>query len=122
MTNGALDCFLSDVQGDVGFTGNGAGVEAGVLTVTNAAGDSVYASATCFGGGTFVPFTDFVVDARTSSPNVPLLPDTEALCGLSAVASFDQADSSVVVGNGAAIGVHSYSAFRCFRFDQTDAN
>lgn len=117
------DCYLSDVEGDYVAAGNGATLGGGALIVTDKVGDGIYASATCFGdsesGG--VPFQDFPVDARSGTLDVSIPSSSRALCGLSALSSFAQADSSLAISEGNALGLHSLSTVRCFLFDVADA-
>ena len=115
--DGGADCFISDVEGDIVASGNGVAIDdAGALTVTNAAGDGVYASETCFAGASAVPYTDFVVDARQGALSVPVMPDDQALRGLSQLAAFSGANSSVTLSGGRALGSLSLSTVRCFLF------
>jgi hypothetical protein len=68
-----------------------------------------------------IPYEDVVLDARGGNVDVALPPDTQALCGLSMAASFDQADSSVMVTEGNALGQHVLVTYRCFLYLPSDA-
>jgi hypothetical protein len=116
------ECVLSDLEGDFAATGNGASIDrAGVLTVTNASGQPLYASETCFAGAPAVPYTDYVVDAADGSVSVPVASEGDALCGLSALSSLGQSQSGVVVARGRALGTSATSTVRCFFFVGPDA-
>jgi hypothetical protein len=122
VADGGQTCVLSDLQGDFSTPGNSASIDdAGSLTVGNASGNDIYASETCFAGAPAVPYADFQVNALDGSVSVPVVPDGDGLCGLSAVASLGQAPSGVLVARGRALGTYSSSTVRCFLFELPDA-
>jgi hypothetical protein len=122
VSDGGQTCVLSDLQGDFSTPGNGASIDdAGNLTIGNASGNDIYASETCFAGAPAVTYADFQVNALDGSVSVPIVPDSDGLCGLSAVASLGQAPSGVLVARGRALGTSSTTTVRCFLFDLPDA-
>ncbi|MCL2450254.1 MAG: hypothetical protein FWD17_15010 [Polyangiaceae bacterium] len=122
-TGGQTQCFLSDLEGDFVSDGDVASLDGAALTVSNlgSGGNAIYASATCFNGAQPVAYRDFPVDAVTGALSVPVLPDDQALCGLSAAGSFSDDGSSLVVSQGRALGFRAYGVVRCFLFDASDA-
>jgi hypothetical protein len=122
-TDGQTQCFLSDIEGDFVADGNAAAIDGASLTVSNPGptGGAIYASATCFDGAQAVAYRDFPVDAVTGSLSVPVLPDSRALCGLSALGSLASSSSSLVISQGRALGFRAYGVVRCFLYEVSDA-